>query len=129
GAAVLPARPDRDQQPALSGILGVFSFDQRPIDARLMRRLLDPMRARGQDRSAVWRAPGVALAACRNEWERGDGFSGDVLVVDEGDLIVAADASLYYRKDLRDELAARDVRLGGTTPSHLILDAYRARGE
>ena len=94
-----------------------------------MRGLLDRMRARGQDRSAVWRAPGVALAACRNEWERGDGFSGDVLVVDEDDLIVAADASVYYRKDLRDKLAARDVRVGGTTPSHLILAAYRAWGE
>ena len=113
----------------MSGILGVFSVDQRPIDARLMRGLLDRMRARGQDRSAVWRAPGVALAACRNEWERGDGFSGDVLVVDEDDLIVAADASVYYRKDLRDKLAARDVRVGGTTPSHLILAAYRAWGE
>jgi len=113
----------------VSGILGVFTFDQRSIDARLVRGQLDGMRARGPGRSAIWCAPGVALAVTRHEWERGEGFSGDVLVVDEGDLIVAADASLYYRKDLRDALVARDVRVGGTTPSHLILAAYRAWGE
>jgi len=113
----------------VSGILGVFTFDQRPLDARLLRGLLDPMRARGPDQCATWRAPGVALAARRHEWERADGCSGDVLVVDESDLVIAADASLYYRKDLRDDLAAQDVRIGGTTPSHLILAAYRAWGE
>src|SRR5712691_11135294 len=113
----------------MSGILGVFNVDQQPVEDRLVRRLLDRMRARGHDRIGVWTTNGAALAVSRNEWELEDGFRDGVLVVEEGDLVIAADASLYYRKDLREKLAANDTRISGTTPSHLILAAYRAWGE
>src|SRR6202166_862626 len=110
----------------MSGIVGVFNSDPRPVGDALVRRLLDRMRSRGSDRTGVWRADGGALAVVRNDWELADGFSGDVLAVEDGDLIIAADASIYYRKDLGEKLAAKDVRVTGTTPSHLILAAYRA---
>ena len=113
----------------MSGILGVFSKSDQPVDESLMRRMLGQMSARGDDRSQIWRADGAALSVARNAWELEDGLSGDVLVVADGDLVVAADASLYYRRELRDKLTALDQRLGGTTPSHLILAAYRAWGE
>ena len=101
----------------MSGILGVFNFDQRPIDDGVVRRLLDRMSARGQERSGMWSRDGAALAAVRNEWELDDGFSGEVLVVEDGGLVIAADASIYYRKDLCEKLVARDVGIGGSTPS------------
>ncbi len=113
----------------MSGILGVFNFDQRPIDDGVVRRLLDRMSARGQERSAVWSRDGAALAAVRNDWELDDGFSGEALVVDDGGLVIAADASIYYRKDLCEKAAAGGVAIGGSTPSHLILAAYRVWGE
>jgi asparagine synthase (glutamine-hydrolysing) len=113
----------------MSGIVGVFNSDRGPVDDALVRRLLDRMRSRGSDRTGVWSADGGALAVGRNNWELADGFSGDVLAVEDGDLVIAADASIYYRKDLGDKLAAKNVRVTGTTPSHLILAAYRAWGE
>ena len=113
----------------MSGILGVFNKRDQPLDESLMRRILGHMSARGDDRSQMWRGDGAALAVARNAWELEDGFSGDVLVVADGDLVIAADASLYYRRELRDKLTTQGQRLGGTTPSHLILAAYRAWGE
>src|SRR5713101_4644866 len=113
----------------MSGILGVLNFDRRPVEDDLVRSLLTGMSARGQERSGVWSEDGAALAVVRNEWELDDGFSGNVLVVKDGSLVIAADASIYYRNDLCEKLSARDVRIDGTTPSHLILAAYRAWGE
>ena len=112
----------------MSGILGVFNADGRPVEQSLLERMLAPMRRRGLDRSAVWSSDGAALAAARHEWELRDDFGGAVLVVNEGDLLVAADASLFYRDDLRAKLAGQDVPTGGTSASHLILAAYRAWG-
>jgi asparagine synthase (glutamine-hydrolysing) len=113
----------------MSGILGVFNKGHQPVEESLVQRLLGRMSARGEDHSQMWRVDGAALAVARNAWELEDGFSGDVLVVAEGDLVIAADASIYYRKELRDKLTARGERFEGTTPSHLILAAYRAWGE
>lgn len=113
----------------MSGILGVFNKGGQPVDASLMRRLVGRMHARGGDRAQTWSAGGAALAVARNAWEFEDGFSGAALVVTERDLTIAADASIYYRHDLRDKLRTRNERPAGTTPSHLILAAYRAWGE
>ncbi|HEV2131952.1 MAG TPA: asparagine synthase-related protein, partial [Longimicrobiaceae bacterium] len=55
-------------------------------------------------------------------------FSGAVLVAEETDLVVAADASLYYRQDLLRTLPREHLPPGGRTASHLILAAYRAWG-
>ena len=113
----------------MSGILGVFGGDRQPVTEGLMRRLLDRMRSRGHDRAGIWAAGRGAIGVARNTWELTDGLSGDVLIVEDGDLVVAADASIYYRRELREKLAALEVRIGGTTSSHLILAAYRAWGE
>jgi asparagine synthase (glutamine-hydrolysing) len=113
----------------MSGIIGVFNAAEQPVDYRLARRLLDHSGARGADQAGLWQGDGAALGVTRNDWELAPGFSGDVLVLDEGDLVIAADASLYYRKDLCDKLEARGIRITGATPSHLILAAYRAWGD
>jgi len=113
----------------MSGILGLFNADGRPIERSLLRPLLGRMAARGRDRAEVWSMDGAALGVARYEWELQDDFSGNVMVADERDLAVAADASLYYRKELREKVGTRGVRIGGTTASHLILAAYRAWGD
>src|SRR2546430_13739125 len=42
------------------------------------RSTLFPYTTLFRSQCATWRAPGVALAARRHEWERADGCSGDV---------------------------------------------------
>lgn len=113
----------------MSAILALFSTDGRAADETSVTRMLGHMGARAGARAGVWREGGVVLAVSRHEWEFGPGFSGPVLVVQEGGCVVVADASLYYRDDLRRKLAAKGVRPRGQTPSHLILAAYQAFGE
>jgi len=112
----------------MSAIAGVFAWKGNQADAGTARKMLAAMSARGNDRSAVWEDGQALLAASRFEWEMAPGFSGPVLVVEDGDLAVAADASLFYRDDLLRALEREGVVPGGSTSSHLVLAAYRAWG-
>lgn len=111
----------------MSAILGIFGDD--PAEPETARRMLARMERRGADHADIWQDGGASLGVARHAWEMQPGFSGGALVVAEDDLAVAADASLYYVGDLLRALEAEGVRPGGTTPSHLILAAYRAWGE
>src|SRR3954464_2187159 len=107
----------------MTAILGVFASDEALTDDAVVASMLTQMASRGQARSGLWREGGAVIAISRHEWEFGPDFSGAALVVQDGDHVVAADASLYYREDLRRKLAAKGVRPKGDTPSHLILAA------
>jgi asparagine synthase (glutamine-hydrolysing) len=113
----------------MTAILAMFANDGTTADEAMVTRMLGRMGSRGGARASVWREGGVVIAISRHEWEFGPGFSGPVLIVQDGDHVIAADASLYYRDDLRRKLAAKGVRPKGQTPSHLILAAYQAFGE
>lgn len=108
----------------MSAILGVFGSVLPPTDDAV-RTLLGPMAGRGADRVGIWRGEGAVLAVSRYDWEVDGGHSGPVTVVEDGDLVIAADAALFYRDDLLRALAGSRA---GATPSHLILEAYRAWG-
>ena len=113
----------------MTAILAIISPHESAVDDSLVTRMLGRMGSRGSARASVWREGGVVIAITRHEWEFGPGFSGPVLIVQDGDHVIAADASLYYRDDLRRKLAAKGVRPKGQTPSHLILAAYQAFGD
>ena len=113
----------------MSAVLGVFRFDGSATSDLVAGRMLASMRRRGNHRADLWREAGVVVGATRYDWELESGFAGPVLVVQDADLVIAADASLYYRDDLRRKLAHAGVRPSGQTASHLILAAYRAWGE
>ena len=80
------------------------------------------------DRSEIWRDGESVIGVARYEWELTDGFSGRTLVVNDRDLTVAADATLYYQGQLLRALDAVGVRSSGTSTGHLIAAAYRAWG-
>lgn len=92
------------------------------------RRISDALRPRGADRSATWSGDEGVIGASRFEWELAADFAGGVLVLDRESLVLAADATLYYRDDLRRALRAAGVPIEGDSPSHLIAAAYQAWG-
>ena len=112
----------------MSGILAVVDPHQRFNSDDSVARMLGALSSRGT-MSEIWRSDESVLAVARFEWEMADGFSGRALVVNDGTLSVAADATLYYRDDLLRALTAQGVRPAGATPGHLIAAAYRAWGE
>jgi asparagine synthase (glutamine-hydrolysing) len=110
----------------MSAILGVFGA--APSGERELAAQLARMAYRGADRAGTWHHAGAALAVSRFDWEAGGAFSGEPCVLVEDDLAVAADASLYHRADLLGRLAGAGVQATGSTPSHLLMAAYRAWG-
>ncbi|MGH7603745.1 MAG: asparagine synthetase B family protein [Gemmatimonadaceae bacterium] len=113
----------------MSAIIAIVPADGRVLGNAVIDRILGGMAARGSARTNVWRDGGVVIAVARHDWELGPDFSGSALALHDSDLVVAADASVYYRNDLERKLAAKGIRPTGSTPSHLILAAYRAYGD
>jgi asparagine synthase (glutamine-hydrolysing) len=112
----------------MSGILGIFSRSDRPLDDASVSRMLRVMSRRGADMTAIWRDDVAVLGTTRHAWEMEPGFSGPDLKVEEGGIAVVADASIYYRRELRDALERAGVAPISDAPGHLILAAYRAWG-
>src|SRR5262245_24793034 len=112
----------------MSAILGCFGGGSA-LTPHQVSNMLARMHVRGTERRQVWRDEEVVLAVSRYEWELGSDFSSGVLICEDDDLIVAADASLYYRADLKKALAARGVTPRGEAPAHLIAAAYTVWGE
>lgn len=113
----------------MSGILGVFARGGALPENTAVHDMLDRMRVRGTERRAVWRSDVALLAVGRAEWELEPGFSGPILIGDDQELVIAADASLYHCADLLHRLRSAGVSPRSDHPSHLILAAYRAWGE
>ena len=115
----------------MSALVAEVRLGDPPPDAAILRRMLARMGGRGGggEHEEVWHSGGVALGVARFGWEMEAGFSGGALVAREGDLVVAADASLFYGADLRRALLAAGFLPTGDTPSDLILAAYRAWGK
>ncbi|HEX6533360.1 MAG TPA: asparagine synthase-related protein [Gemmatimonadaceae bacterium] len=112
----------------MSAVLGVFGERVPPRVTESATRMLAAMAHRGRDRSIVHRVDGAVMGVARQAWELDPGFAGPVLVARQDELTVAADATLYYRRDLARALRARGEYAGDDTSSALILAAYRAWG-
>ena len=111
----------------MSAIVGVAGPLARSAERRDVTSVLSALARRGAH-CAAWRAFGGALlGASRHEWELASARSGPLLAHD-AELAVAADATLYYTRDLERALRTRGVQPKGTSSSELVLAAYRAWG-
>lgn len=108
----------------MSGILAVIGSVR---DSRVAAAL-SPLRYLGGDREQVWSEEDALIVVTRKAWQLDDDFSGNVLVLETPDLIVAADASLFDKKGLARKLSTAGVRAHGETASHYLEAAYRAWG-
>jgi asparagine synthase (glutamine-hydrolysing) len=117
----------------MSAIVGIFAPARSGgAPARSVGELvLGAMKKRGADRSDLWRDEegGALLAVSRYDWELDASWPDDNLVLAEDDLVVAADAAIYYRDDLRRSLEREGVIPTGDGAGQMILAAYRAWGD
>lgn len=113
----------------MSGLVLVVGEEARRWKGdALLKRGGRGLAVRGDDpalRSSVTEE-GVLALGVQNTWELALG-AGAPLYAD-ADLVVAADASLYYRDDLIRRLSARGVAPSDSSSATLIAAAYRALG-
>lgn len=113
----------------MSAILAVVSAPTpRRMEPGAPEALLEAMASRGSDRREVWRGAGAAVGVGRYAWETSGAFAGRALVVHDGSLVVAADATLYGREDLARRFRSEGVAARGPSPGHQVAAAYRAWG-
>jgi asparagine synthase (glutamine-hydrolysing) len=108
----------------MSGLLVVSGNAGSPR----LRPAIARLAALGSEDEHIWLHEDTLFVVTRNAWEMADDFSGSVLVHESGDLVVAADATLYDRAGLARALDAAGVHADGATPTHLLAAAYRAWG-
>lgn len=93
-----------------------------------VRACLAVMRRRGADCADTWSDSHVMLGVARHAWEL-PACEPSGIVRRSGRVAIAADATLYYRADLRAKLASHGVHVGAEVGSaELILAAYEAFG-
>ena len=113
----------------MSSIFAVVGGE--PVSAADLQRAVLEMATRGAERMDCRAGEGGGVAAGRFEWEM-EATSSGPLVVDDGSRVVVLDGTLYYRDALRRAIASAigggAVDLGGDSPGHLLLGAYRAWG-
>jgi asparagine synthase (glutamine-hydrolysing) len=112
----------------LSAIGGLFSREPRQDLAGHVDQLLSRMTHRGGDRTATASGAGFALGVSRFAWEEPPRLGGRTAVSTWQGVRAVADASLYYREDLRRALRDRQVVCESEEPADLIVAAYRAWG-
>lgn len=108
---------------AIAGVFGPSGATERVVRAMQAR-----MRRRGTEPAAVLAHDDAVLGVSKLEWERHPDLAGSADVVQHDGIAVAADASLYYRDELRERLLRAGVTPSGSSTAHLLLDAYRRWG-
>lgn len=111
----------------MSGLVAILGAPG-PAEEGAAQRMLDRSRLRGGEQIQRWSGDDGILGITRSAWELGPDFANDVLVLEQEHLVVVADATLYYRDDLRRALKGAGVRPTGESCSHLIAAAYQAWG-
>jgi asparagine synthase (glutamine-hydrolysing) len=113
----------------MAAILGVFHFGQEPVAQSVARPMLASMGRRGADEIRTWSDGRALMAVARHRWEVGLQPVRSHVVARHEHLAVVADATLYYRADLRRHLGVSRHDPNADSPSHLILWAYEKWGE
>ena len=102
------------------------AFGRRGNEREVVTELLRRMRHRGDQPAGESRHPLGAVGAASFAWEVQAGVAEQTVVTGDGEVVVVADASLYYVDDLRRSLGQPAQ---ASTAAGLILAAYRQWGE
>lgn len=113
----------------MSGIVGIYSPEGRPVDLDLLRAMLRCIGQRGPDGEGVWTDGGVGLGHRLLHTTPESLSEQQPLLSGDGTLCLIADARVDNREELAEALRARGLVPRGDSDAALILGAYEAWGE
>ncbi|MCA1992895.1 MAG: lasso peptide isopeptide bond-forming cyclase [Coleofasciculus sp. S288] len=113
----------------MSGIMGIFYLDGRPVDHESLGRMVDTLAHRGPDGVDIWSEGSVGFGH-RMLWTTPESLLEKLPLVNQtGDLVITADARIDNRDELIAALGFNDRPAEKITDSQLILAAYEKWGE
>lgn len=112
----------------MCGIAGIVHFDRSPVDARLLRQMVEIIRHRGPDAAGVHLDEGVGLGHARLSII--DPVGGlQPMSTDDGALTITFNGEIFNYVELRRELIGRGRRFATQSDTEVILHAYREWGD
>lgn len=113
----------------MSGIVGIYYLDQRPVSCETLGKMVDALAHRGPDGADVWYESSIGLGH-RLLWTTPESLLETLPLVDQtGNLVLTADARLDNRDELIETLGLKSQRVEKITDSQLILATYEKWGE
>ncbi len=113
----------------MSGIVGIFNKNGRPIESQVLERMLQPMAHRGSDGSKVWLGDRIGLGHGML-WTTPESLKEVLPYCDAAaDLVITADARIDNREELINALALDAVNASAISDSEIILAAYQKWGQ
>ncbi|MBT9314730.1 lasso peptide isopeptide bond-forming cyclase [Leptothoe spongobia] len=110
----------------MSGIAGIYHFDQRPVVPSELYQMINTLAHRGPDGSDTWCQDSIGLGH-RMLWTTPESLHEQLPLV-KGDLAITADARIDNRDELAQVLPLPDRPLEKITDSEFILAAYEQWG-
>lgn len=113
----------------MSGIVGVYYLDGRPVDRADLERMANILAHRGPDDAGIWSQGSVGLGH-RMLWTTPESLQEKLpLTHQTGHLVITADARIDNQAELLPLLGFSDRPAGEVADSQLILAAYEKWGE
>lgn len=113
----------------MSGIVGIYYLDGKPVEPESLGRMVDIIAHRGPDGADIWYEGSIGLGH-RMLWTTPESLLEKLPLVDRtGDLVITADARIDNRDELISALSLNDHPVEKITDSQLILAAYEKWGE
>jgi asparagine synthase (glutamine-hydrolysing) len=111
----------------MSGIVGIYCLDDRPVDRQDLEKMVDVLLHRGPDGADIWIDGSVGFGH-RMLWTTPESLFEKLPLI-KNDLIITADARIDNRNELKLALNLPDRPLEKISDSEFILAAYEKWGE
>ena len=113
----------------MSGIVGLYNLNSRPIDSHMFRKLLSKIAHRGPDGHAIWLNKTVGLGHCML-WTTPESLREKLpLQSRKSGCVITADVRIDNRDTLIKQLGLSGLPVSEITDSQIILSAYEKWGE
>lgn len=111
----------------MSGIVGLYHLDSRPIDPRVVAGMLGTIEHRGTEAQRTWISEQIGIGHVLSHGTPESLFELQPLVADEGGIVLSADCRIDNRADLLRRLHV-DRPSSDVTDIELLLAAYQKWG-
>lgn len=112
----------------MSGFVGIWNLDGRPVDRLLLERMTETMAHRGPDGTGYWIHGPAGLGHQMLHTTPESVREKQPLKNESGMCCLALDGRIDNRSDLATQLASKGIQLGTDTDAELVLKAYECWG-
>lgn len=113
----------------MSGLVGIWNLDGRPVDPRLVRKMTETIAHRGPDGSGYWIDRSVALGHRMLHTTPESLHETQPFADETKTLCLVLDGRVDNREELKASLATKGLVFRADTDAELVLRAYECWGE